>query len=467
MRGTGLRRALAAAALLLALAIPSVALAQDMTAMMAQLKEAAGQFNVPPGTFDEGAPSPQAVADAIAVERITNDGYPENFQVAEVYSITRPGSESDTQGMWLVRYRTNLRVGALQDPVFIEIVTYDPANNIPLGVGGFFSIDPWWSLQLTAAKLTGAGITTDALADWIKSQPLPAGTTTSAAAIASALMGLLGAASGLVPKPGSGVSTLRVVPTQLGEYHGDMWHWVYRNGKWQMIQGYNVQKEGWYEDPDGVRRYYKLGQFRSFGKPIPGSIFTLPDPSLLGARGAIFTTPTTDVTGNATAATKALGDFLDTGVGKNLDPAVWKTLDARQRSVVIKGLVSRGARATGLTDTRMNIVVGHDADRGLGGSWAPRSRELFINTNSSKFDDPQEVVRVIFHELRHAAQGDPKAQIGDASYDKLMKWNDAAANYHDSGTDYTRYSGQLQERDADVAGKAIRDAVFKHLGAKK
>lgn len=467
MRGTGLRRALAAAALLLVLAIPSVALAQDVTAMMAQLKEAAGQFNVPPGTFDPGAPSPQAVADAIAVERITKDGYPENFQVAEVYSITRPGSESDTQGMWLVRYRTNLRVGALQDPVFIELVTYDPANNIPLGVGGFFSIDPWWSLQLTAAKLTGAGITADDLANWIRSQPLPAGTTTSAAAIASALIGLLGAASGLVPKPGSGVSTLRVVPTQLGEYHGDMWHWVYRNGKWQMIQGYNVQKEGWYDDPDGVRRYYKLGQFRAFGKPIPGSIFTLPDPSLLGARGAIFTTPTTDVTGNAAAATKALGDFLDSGVGKNLDPAAWKTLDARQRSVVIKGLISRGARATGLTDTRMNIVVGHDADTGLGGSWSPGSRTLFVNTNSSKFDDPQEVVRVIFHELRHAAQGDPKAQIGDASYDKLMKWNDAPANYHSSGDDYTRYSGQLQERDADVAGKAIRDAVFKHLGAKK
>ena len=152
---------------------------------------------------------------------------------------------------------------------------------------------------------------------------------------------------------------------------------------------------------------------------------------------------------------------------KNLDPAVWKTLDARQRSIVIKGLVSRGARATGLTDTRMNIVVGHDADTGLGGSWSPGSRELFINTNSRKFDNPEEVVRVIFHELRHAAQGDPKAQIGDASYDKLMKWNDAAQNYHSSGDDYTRYSGQLQERDADVAGKAIRDAVFGHLKAKK
>ncbi len=467
MRRTGLRRALAAAALLLVLALPALAFGQDTAAAFAQLKEAAGQFNVPPGTFDAGGPSPQAVADAVAVDRITNQGYPENFQVVEVYSITRPGDTSDTQAMWLCRYRTNLRVGALQDPVFIELVTYDPANNIPLGVGGFFSVDPWWSLQITAAKLTGAGITADDLANWIRSQPMPAGVTTSAGAIAAALIGLLGMASGMVPKVGSGVSTVRAVPTQLGEYNGEMWHWVYRNGKWQMVQGYNVTKEGWYNDDDGVRRFYKLGQFRSFGKPIPGSVFTLPDPSLLGEKGAIFVTPTTDVTANAKAATKALGDFLETGVGKSLDPAVWKTLDARQRSIVIKGLVSRGARATGLQDTRMNIVVGRDADTSLCGSWSPSQRKLFINTNSSQFDDPEEVVLAIFHELRHAAQGDKKAQIGDAAYDKLMKWNDASQNYHSANNDYTRYSGQLQERDAEVAGKAISKAIFDHLKAKK
>lgn len=451
---------------MLVLAVPATAVAQDTAAAFAQLKEAAGQFNVPPGTFDQGAPSAQAVADAVAADRITNQGYPENFQVVEVYSITRPGPESDTQGMWLARYRTNLRMGALQDPVFIELVTYDPANNIPLSVGGFFSIDPWWSLQVTAAKITGAGITAEDLAGWIKSQPMPAGTTTSAAAIASALIGLLGAASSFVPKVGSGVSTARLVPTHLGEYHGDMWHWIYRDGKWQLAQGQNAPADGWYM-VNGQRTYYRQGQFVTLGKPIPGSIFTLPDPSLLGEKGAIFVTPTTDVTQNARAATKALGEFLETGVGKNLDPAVWKTLDNRQRSVVIKGLVSRGARATGLTDTRMNIVVGHDDSAGLGGSWDPRSRELFINTNSNKFDDPEEVVRTIFHELRHAAQGDKKAQIGDAAYDKLMKWNDDMQNYHSSRVDYTRYSGQLQERDAEMTGKAISKAIFSTLGAKK
>ncbi|MRS11923.1 MAG: hypothetical protein EG823_02475 [Actinobacteria bacterium] len=457
----------AAIVLLATLIVPAAASAQDASAILAELKEAASVFNVKPGTFDPGAPSASAVAGAIVTDRIDNDGFPENFQVTEVYSITQPDKSAGAEAYWLVRYRTNSRIGAFKNPVYMEVVAYDPANEIPLGVGGFYSLDPWWSLQVTAAQLTGAGVTAEQLAGWIRSQPMPAGAAASAGTVAAVLVGLLGMVNGLVPASGSGISTERLIPPHLGDFHGEDWHWVYRDGKWQLIQGFTYEKSGWYDDGQGGREWHEAGEWVPFGEAIPGSIFDLPDPSLLGERGQIFITPAGDVSENVKAATDSLGDFLDTGVGRNLDPEKWKNLDDRQRSVVLKGLISRGARATGLTDTKMTVTFGADNDTGLGGYWDPNNRELFINTNSSKFDDPKEAVRVVFHELRHAAQADKAAKLGDKSYENLIRWNQKGGNYQEAGNDYTRYSGQLLERDANRTGQAISNALFGKLGEKK
>ena len=63
--------------------------------------------------------------------------------------------------------------------------------------------------------------------------------------------------------------------------------------------------------------------------------------------------------------------------------------------------------------------------------------------------------------MRHAAQSDPSVDMGgDQTYRDLITWNDQNTNYQAPGADYTRYAGQLLERDAESYGDDISRAFI-------
>jgi hypothetical protein len=458
----------------LLVAIPAVARAENAGGTpdiggLAQLQDALNPsnpnsgmsiFNVPAGTFDPAGPTPEAVARAIETERITKDGYPKYFQVTEVYVVTKVSNGPDTEGMWAVRYRTNLQLGVVKDPVFIEIVTYNPSKNIPLGAGGLFSIDPAWTMQGWAADLAGQGATAQAMQGWLSAHPAQAGQVAAAGGVAAVMAALLGLVNsfGSAPKPGTGRNTALSIPSQLKPYREPTWHWVMdpATGKRQLQQGLFVDQAGTYVDSStGAARHFEAGEFYPVGKPLAGSIFDVPDPSMFGNRIAVFAQPVPDMT---SAGTEVAGT-ISTSVKDTLVPAAWNAADAAHRADALRAAIRAAADATGVDPNTIHIDIRPNAaEPNLGGLWTPSTRTLFVNTLSKDFKDPKAAIATACHELRHAAQSDPKNGLrADADYRALMNHNESG--YVTPETDYTRYAGQLMERDAQNFGDAVSRGI--------
>jgi PPE-repeat protein len=345
---------------------------------------------------------------------------------------------------WAVRYRTNLRLGLISDVCFLELVTFDPQNKIPLGVGGMFFVDPVFTMQSMAAGMTGAGKTPADLKAWLDSQPPPPGGVATAGFVSAFVVGLMGLANSLggVPPVGSGRTTGRAIPAPLKEYMGQDWHWVYRNGKWVLVQG----------------TFDAAGAWSTWGTPIAGSIFEVPDPSVFGDKINRFTTPVTGLDPQATAAKAVLADVMTTGLKDDLKPDRWATLSDAQRAEALAKVIRRLGPLTGVKGTSFAIRYGTTSNAGLEGEWSGRSRTLFINSRSRVVGDPRKMLSTALHELRHAGQEDYAADLGGgAEYRAKVTANDKT---YAGSADYTRYAAQLSERDAEVFGETISKAVM-------
>lgn len=416
-----------------------------------------GVFQAAPGTFDPAGPTPEAVARAIEKERITKDGYPRDFQVTEVYVVTAiDKGNPDAQGMWAVRYRTNLRLGFMRDPVFIELATYDPSRNIPLGVGGFFSVDPAWTMQGWAADLAGQNMAADGMRRWLAANPAQAGQVAAAGGVAGIMAALLGLVNsfGSVPKVGSGRNTALTIPSQLRPYRESGWTWVMdpKTGKRQLQQTLVIDEAGdYFDQATGLNRHFEKGETYFLGKPLAGSIFDVPDPSAFGNQIGIFAQPVPDMAG----AGRQVAETVPAATRELLAPSAWATASTEARANTLRATIRAAAEATGVDTSTIHIDVRSDPGQAsLGGMWTPSTRTLFVNTASKDFADPKTAVATALHELRHAAQTDPKNGLGaDANYRALMDHN--TSGYKTPGADYTRYAGQLMERDAQNFGDSV------------
>src|SRR5450759_909428 len=455
----------------LLLGLPSLASAENAGGTpdiggLASLQQALGGrgtglsvFQAPAGTFDPAGPTPEAVARAVEAERIAKDGYPKYFEVTEVYVVTRVSQDKDAEAMWAVRYRTNLRLGLLSNPVFIELVTYDPKNNIPLGVGGFFSVDPAWTMQAWSADLAGQQATADGMRRWLAANPASAGQVAAAGGVAGIMAALLGLVNsfGTAPKPGTGRNTARTIPSQLRVYRESGWHWVVgANGKRVLQQGKFIDEAGLYIDQTtGRQRWFDVGELYLFGKPLAGTIFDVPDPSMFGNKVGIFAQPVPDMSG----AGKAVAETVDPAVRGALTPSSWNSATTAARSDALRAAIRTAADATGVDPSTITIDIRSDpAQVALGGEWDPTTRKLFVNTASNDFKDPKTAIATALHELRHAAQSDPTNSLSaDANYRALMDHNDVG--YVTPSADYTRYAGQLMERDAQNFGDSVSQAL--------
>jgi hypothetical protein len=229
------------------------------------------------------------------------------------------------------------------------------------------------------------------------------------------------------------------------DYNVDGWQWVMENDSWVLYQA----------TPDGT----------TYGAGIPQSVFDA-DPESFGNRVAIYTVPTA----RDTAAIERVEQQLGTMPEETLDsfePNKWQSLTHAQRVEAIQSMLVAIANATGLNHRVINLQVGHDSSAEYGGSWTPNIGQLFINTNNPNYRNPQHVLRVLAHEMRHAVQQDPSLEIGGGDrYRELIDWNITRGNYRPSDdrvTGFTRYSAQLLERDADAFGNAVADLVEREL----
>jgi hypothetical protein len=307
-----------------------------------------------------------------------------------------------------------------------------------------FFIDPVYTMQSMAAGMTGAGKTPEDLRAWLESQPPPPGGVATSAFVSALIVGLMGLAHavGGVPPAGSGRSTGRAIPSQLNDYVPEDWHWVYRNGKWVLVQG----------------KFRADGTWKTWGTPLAGSIFEVPDPSVFGDKISRFTTPVRGFDAEATAAKARLADAMAGGLKDDLQPARWATLDDTQRASAIAKVVRRVAGLTGVKGTSFDIDYGTTTEAGLDGQWRPAGRSLFINRNSPLANDPKKILQAALHELRHAGQWDANADIGGgADYRALNTTN---AKTYNAPDDYTRYAAQLVERDAEQFGNKMSEAIM-------
>ena len=274
--------------------------------------------------------------------------------------------------------------------------------------GGTFS--SWWSSQ-GASTAIGMGIP-------------------------PSLAGLLGALLG-----GSGVPKPPPIP-DIMDYNVSNWKWKMENGKWVLYQ----------TGEDGT----------TYGKGLPQSIFEA-DPEAFGNMVKIYTQPTC----NYDNAVDKINDSMDnygSGYTNNFTMDGWKNLDNNQREIALKALSKQIADAAGVDPDSFTFKLENDPSKGLNGSWSPGSRTLKINPNSNNFDNPLKMIKTLAHELRHAAQGDPKVDLGGGQeYRDLVSWNDKDANYQASGDDFTRYSGQLSERDADAFGRSVSKTLMEKV----
>jgi len=226
------------------------------------------------------------------------------------------------------------------------------------------------------------------------------------------------------------------------DYNVDGWKWKNENGRWLLYQ----------TDADG----------NTYGTGLTQGIFEGSDENF-GNMITMYTTPTCDYDGFEDKTNTALENFGE-GYFEHFTRDGWRAMDNSQREATLGVLSRQIADIAGIDPNNFNFTLVNDPSRGLNGSWNPGSRTLEINSNSQNFDNPLRMIQTVAHEIRHAAQGDPTNDLGgSAEYRSLMTWNDQNENYRSAGTDFTRYSGQLLERDADGFGRAVSRTFYRNV----
>ncbi|NJD02872.1 MAG: hypothetical protein FIA99_09845 [Ruminiclostridium sp.] len=271
------------------------------------------------------------------------------------------------------------------------------------------------------------------LGTWLRS---PGAGTAVAMGLPPALSSLLGALLG-----GSNVPKPPPIP-EVMDYNVKGWRWINEKGQWVL-----------YQTDDAGNKH---------GKGIPQSVFEA-DPEYLGNSIKIYTQPTC----NYDEPVKKVNDVMDNlgkGYTDHFTSENWKNMSNAEKENALKALSKVVADAAGVDPNSFNLTFTPQASVYSNGSWSPDSRTLNLNPNSLNFDNPLKTIKTMAHELRHAAQGDPNAELGGGKdYRDLISWNDKNENYQVAGTDFTRYSGQLLERDADAFGRSISRAVMQQV----
>ncbi|MDD5603043.1 MAG: hypothetical protein PHG48_03030 [Eubacteriales bacterium] len=244
----------------------------------------------------------------------------------------------------------------------------------------------------------------------------------------SALLGALFGGGGL-PKPPP-------IP-EVMDYNVQNWKWHNEDGKWVL---YQTDKAG-----------------NKHGKGLPQSLFSA-DPELLGNQIRIFNQPTCDYNSSAEKMESMMSN-LGEGYTNHFTSDGWKALTLDQKEKTLSALSEMIADVAGVDPKTIKVKLVYENNKGSNGAWDPNTRTIELNRNSNNFDNPLKTIKTLAHEMRHAAQEDPKADLGGGKdYRDLMTWNND--NYVTSGTDFTRYSGQLLERDADGFGRRIGTTIL-------
>ncbi|MDD5603045.1 MAG: hypothetical protein PHG48_03040 [Eubacteriales bacterium] len=226
------------------------------------------------------------------------------------------------------------------------------------------------------------------------------------------------------------------------DYNAESLKWHNENGKWVLYQTDNAGNK--------------------YGKGIPQSLFNA-DPKSLDENVKIFTQPTCDYS-NAIEKIENLMDNLGEGYTDHFTPDGWKALTTVQKEKSLAALADILADAAGVKAKHFSVNLEQRSDTYNCGSWNEKTGKITINTNSVIFDNPFKIIKVLAHEVRHVAQDPDNLIFGNADlgggeeYKNLIRWN--YDNYTNSTSDYTRYSAQLVERDADAFGRKIGTAVF-------
>lgn len=248
--------------------------------------------------------------------------------------------------------------------------------------------------------------------------------------LASLLGSLLGGTQTPKPPP---------IP-EVMDYNREDWRWVNENGKWVL---YQTDKNG-----------------NKFGRGIPQSIFDT-DPEFAGNMIRIYTQPTCNMTSFSDKMEQTMENF-GRGYTDHFTRDGWQKMDNHQRSVVLEQLARQVADISGIDPNSFRVNMVRESP-GSYGSWNASTRILEINQNCSSFNNPYEMILTVAHEMRHAAQCDPNLDLGgDKDYRNMISWNDRNENYQAAGTDFTRYSGQLLERDAENFGHAITRTIIRN-----
>ncbi len=243
----------------------------------------------------------------------------------------------------------------------------------------------------------------------------------------AAFLASLAAGSGATPPP--------PIPGVM-DYNKSGWHWIQKDGKWVLGQ----------TGPDGKN---------IAGTGLPQSIFDT-DPSLAGDNINIYTQPTPDFTKHMDNLEKYTAS-LDDRFTKNLTPEGWRGLDDRQKMIMLNNMAREIATSTGVKPGSFRLIL--DPNETSTACWHGGSRTITISPTSKEFDSPYGALLTIAHEIRHGAQEDHANPLeGGEEYRRLATFNDK--NYQGAGTDFTRYSGQLLERDSENFGRAVGRAIF-------
>lgn len=287
------------------------------------------------------------------------------------------------------------------------------------------------------------------LSSWWNS---PGAGTAMGMGVPPSLAGLLGALFG-----GSGTPKPPPIP-EIMDYNVKGWKWINENGKWVL--------------------YQVDGRGNKLGHGIPQSLFDA-DPNLLGNMARIYNQPTCGYDGAVDKINESMENF-GSGYTSHFTSDGWKNLSEAQRLDAFRALSRQIAEAAGVDPSKITITMNpetewiddpsnpghsiHVYDRYTNGAYNPGNNTININPKSLNFENPAKMIKTLCHEMRHAAQENSNADLGGGKdYRDLITWNNNNSNYQQAGNDFTRYSGQLLERDADAFGRAVQRAIMQNV----